>query len=72
MDKNKIKHMLTLKSTWAIIISNIGLILNTAGVLDNIQLDKYRIISTSILIVAETIGLIHIYKTEPLPDKNNG
>lgn len=69
MDKKKIIHMLTLKSTWVVLMSNIGLILNTSGILDNIQLDKYRIITTAIIASIETVGLIHMYKTEPLPDE---
>lgn len=66
MDKEKIKHMLLLKSTWVIIFSNIGLILNTSGIFDNTQLEKYKAIITCIIAIAETLGLISMYQTEPL------
>ena len=71
MDKEKIKHLLLLKSTWVVLLSNIGLILNVSGVLDNIQLDKYKIITTAIIAAFETLGIISIYQTEPLKTKDS-
>jgi hypothetical protein len=71
MDKEKIKHMLLLKSTWIVILSNIGLILNTSDVLNIEQLEKYKVITNCLIIIAETLGLISIYKTEPLNTNNS-
>jgi hypothetical protein len=71
MDKEKIKHMLLLKSTWVVICSNIGLILSTSGVLDDTQLEKFKVIIMCLIAMAETLGLISIYKTEPLKTNNN-
>lgn len=71
MNKDKLKHMITRKSTWVVIISQIGLILNTTGVFDNLMMDKYRIISSACLVIIEALGLVNIYQTEPLPDNSN-
>jgi hypothetical protein len=71
MDKEKIKHMLLLKSTWIVILSNIGLILNTSDILNIEQLEKYKVITNCLIIIAETLGLISIYKTEPLNTNNS-
>ena len=68
MNKQKILHMLTLKSTWIVIASQIVLILNTVGVFDEIQADKFKIVSSSLLVVAEAIGLFSIYNSEPLKE----
>ena len=68
MDKEKLKHMLTRRSTWAIIVSTILFILNTSGAFDAIQLDRYRIISYAIISALEALGIIHMYKTEPLKE----
>jgi hypothetical protein len=65
MNLSKLKHMITRVSTLTVVFSQIGIILNTAGVFDAIQLDKYKIITTSILVILEVIGVIGVYNTEP-------
>lgn len=71
MTKQKLFHMLTLKSTWVVILSQIVLILNTSGVFDDIQMDKFKIISSSVLVIVETLGLISVYDTQPIADKES-
>ena len=73
MDWDKIKHLFTIKSTYVILLSNIGLILNTSGILDNIQFDKYRVITTALLATCETLGIFGVYNTLPKQsDKTTG
>ena len=71
MDWNRVKHMITRKSTWVVVFSQLGIILNAVGAFDSIQLDKYKIITNSILVIVETIGLVNIYQTEPLKIEEN-
>jgi len=66
MDKKKILHMLSLKSTWVILISQLGIILKESGVLDDIGISKYNVIATSVLTMASVIGLMSVYQTEPI------
>lgn len=65
MDWNKTKKLLFTKSVWLVIIANIGVILNTSGIFDDLAIDKYRVISTSILLILEVVGIIGVYNTEP-------
>lgn len=65
LDWGRIKHMLFLKSTWAIIFSNLGIILNTSGLLNDTFLENYTTIVNCLLAIAEGIGFYQVYITQP-------
>lgn len=65
LDWGRLKHMLFLKSTWAIIFSNLGIILNTSGVFDNTFLENYTTVVNSLLAIIEGIGFYQVYVTLP-------
>lgn len=63
-----IKHMLKLKSTWIILVSQLSIILKELGVLDEIGLQKYNNIVTALLFMATVTGVLNIYLTKPVED----
>lgn len=65
MNKDNILHLLTLKSTWVIIIAQIGIILKELGILTELGIDKYNTITTAVLQIATAFGVVIVYKTLP-------
>lgn len=66
MDIARIKHLLLQKSTWILIIAQVGNILQLTGVLDDIGLKNYTAISMSVILILSAIGVFGIYNTEPI------
>lgn len=63
--KTKISHLLGLKSTWVIMISQVFLILQILGVFDTTVIEKWKEICVIILEIATTLGIVIVYNTEP-------
>lgn len=61
----KIKHLLTIRGTWVIIISQTLVIIQTLGLLDDTAIEQFKSITTSFLEIATILGILHVYETEP-------
>lgn len=66
MDKKKLLHLLSLKSTWVILTAQGGIILKELGILDDIGISKYNVIATSIMVIASVFFIKDVYQTQPL------
>lgn len=66
--KDKIKHLITLKGTWIIIISQLIIIIQSLGIFDETFIEQFKLITTSLLEITTVLGIVHVYDTEPKKD----
>lgn len=66
MDMTKIKHLLSLKSTWVAIIAQLMMFVNYMDCISDKEMVQN--ILTGILELVTILGVVNIYNTEPVKE----